>query len=231
MVDLPTPADVLGSTLVWLGVPALLLAPLMIMLWVADWLRALAATREVMANGSRRTLSIWNGLTGRRAFKLVAFTLSQATALAIVYAAFRLAAAMNVRDAAGRNIADGKSFTWQELWTNVTTYSSEHPVAVQAFWLTLGWLLAFNLAHLARSDILIGLVRLPATVLAPLCALAMLGIGVVGFMVWSLATWMESPGYNIGMVFLYAAWVAILGGGAIMMWVLPTQAVEIYRTA
>ena len=45
---------------------------------------------------------------------------------------------MGVSDAAGRNIADGSSFTWTQLWMTVTTYSTTAKLPYQASFGVMG---------------------------------------------------------------------------------------------
>lgn len=65
--------------------------------------------------------------------------------------------------------------------------------------------------------------------LAILAVIAGILIGLIGLMVLCLATWMHSPGYNVGMVSLYAAWVVILWGAAAVLLECVSKAEQIYN--
>lgn len=224
MLDLPSPEDVFLGALRWLGVPLILILPLNIALWVADWWTA----GRRLGTGVRRLSEAGAALSRQRPVRLLCFALAQSLLAALVYSGFRLAHAMSVPDAAGTTIADGRTFTWVELWTAVTTYSSSAALPLQAFLGTVGWLLALNLAHVARSRLLVRVLTCPMYPVMALCALAGLGIGAVGLIVLSLATWMHNPQYNVGMVTLYAAWVIILWGGSVVLPTCVSQAEEVY---
>lgn len=224
MLDLPSPEDVFLGALRWLGVPLILILPLSLALWVADWW----AAGQRLGTGVRRLSEAGAALSRQRPVRLLCFALVQSLLAALVYSGFRLAHAMSVPDAAGTTIADGRTFTWVELWAAVTTYSSSASLPLQAFLGTVGWLLALNLAHVARSRLLVRVLTCPMYPVMALCALAGLGIGAVGLIVLSLATWMHSPHYNVGMVTLYAAWVIILWGGAVVLPTCVSQAEEVY---
>ena len=80
-----------------------------------------------------------------------------------------------------------------------------------------------------HARLLVRILTMPAPLIVILAALSGLGIGIVGLMVLSLATWMHSPGYNVGMVSLYAAWVIILWGIAATLPTCMSQAEQIYN--
>ncbi|RRD03581.1 hypothetical protein EII34_13410 [Arachnia propionica] len=203
----------------------MLILPLSFALWIADWVR----TARQLGTTVSRWSSLIAELSSRQSARLFRFVLLQALLAALVYSGFRLGHAMGISDPTGRNIADGKSFTWQELWIMVTTYSTNAALPLQAFYGVAGWLIALNLAHLARSQLLIRILTLPVVVIIALCALAGIGIGVIGLMVLSLATWLHHPGYNVGMVSLYAAWVVILIGIAVTLPACITDAEHVYQ--
>ena len=69
----------------------------------------------------------------------------------------------------------------------------------------------------------------PVNLLAILAVIAGILIGLIGLMVLCLATWMHSPGYNVGMVSLYAAWVVILWGAAAVLLECVSKAEQIYN--
>jgi membrane protein len=225
MTGIPSPTDVLFNTLHWLGVPFLIFAPLMFALQIAEWVK----TGQHLGVGLRVVGETAAMLARRRPVRLVMFALLQSLLVALVYSGFTLAHAMGVSDAAGRNIADGSSFTWTQLWMTVTTYSTTAKLPYQASLGVMGWLIALNIAHVAHSRLLIRILTLPAPLIVILAALSGLGIGIVGLMVLSLATWMHSPGYNVGMVSLYAAWVIILWGIAATLPTCVSQAEQIYN--
>ena len=224
MTGIPSPTDVAFNMLQLLGVPLMILAPLMITLQIAEWWRAGQQLRVGVQN-VRETAAV---LARRRPVRLVVFALLQSLLVALVYSSFTLAHAMGVSDAAGRNIADGSSFTWTQLWMTITTYSTTAGLPYQASLGAMGWLIALNITHVARSRLLVRFLTLPVPLIVILAALFGLGIGIVGLMVLSLATWMHSPGYNVGMVSLYAAWVIILWGIATVLPACVSQAEQIY---
>lgn len=230
MIELPTPNSVLTSTLLWLGVPFLLLLPINFVFWLGDWFRALQTARNALVLAHQSGKTVRDSVSNQILVKWAIYLIMQAALAAIVYSSFRLAGAMMVRDSMGRNIADGKSFTWSELWFNFTRYDGIDPLAVQAFWFTIGWLIAVNFAHLVKSKLLIQITRWPSTLIAALCGLGAVAIGAVGLMVLSLATWMNSPEYNIGMVSLYAFWVLLLGGGGGLLASIPGRAERLFRS-
>ncbi len=225
MTGIPSPTDVLFNTLHWLGVPFLIFAPLMFALQIAEWVK----TGQHLGVGLRVVGETAAMLARRRPVRLVMFALLQSLLVALVYSGFTLAHAMGVSDAAGRNIADGSSFTWTQLWMTVTTYSTTAKLPYQASLGVMGWLIALNIAHVARSRLLIRILTLLVNLLATLAVIAGILIGLVGLMVLCLATWMHSPGYNVGMVSLYAAWVVILWGGAAVLLECVSKAEQIYN--
>lgn len=225
MIDLPSPTDLVTNTLIWLGLPALLFVPITIALWIADWVRTLLQVGGGISHLGNAALK------ARRlpAVKIASLVLLQGFLAAIVYASFRLAIAMSITDSAGRNIADGKSFTWSELWIYLTTYSAKDQLPIQAFWIAVGWLAALNFAHLVRSRLLVGVLKAPVVPLVGLSALAAIGIGVIGLMVLALAEGFHDPSYNLGMVSLYAFWVMLLGGIAITLPAITSTAADVFR--
>lgn len=111
----------------------------------------------------------------------------------------------------------------------VTTYSTTAKLPYQASFGVMGWLIALNIAHVARSRLLIRILTLPVNLLAILAVIAGILIGLIGLMVLCLATWMHSPGYNVGMVSLYAAWVVILWGAVAVLLECVSKAEQIYN--
>ena len=225
MSDLPTPTSVLFDTLIWFGVPALLFVPITLALWLAEWFKTGQQVRRGAINVAQRVRQFWDT---RPLLRVFGYIFWQGAIAAFVYASFRLGQAMAVPDATGRNIADGKSFTWSELWGNLTDYSAGDQLALKAFWLTIGYVVAINVAYLAGSRLLVRIVQAPVPITSMLAFGAAALIGVVGLMVLSLATWMNSPGYNIEMVALYAFWVVLLAGFAISANAIVTMAGKIY---
>lgn len=198
--SIPDPTDVLRTTLLWLGVPALVLTPILSALAILAWWnlgRSVAALRH----------SRWPAIGP---LSIAGVAISQAFLVATTYSAGRLISAMGIDDASGFSIADGRSFNWAELWLNLATYSRDSEIAVNLVLFAIGWALALDFAALfgiVQLHTILAMVRWPLTLLA---ALAAIGIGLVGLMVLSLATWMDDPQYNIEMVTLYAMWVVIL---------------------
>lgn len=111
----------------------------------------------------------------------------------------------------------------------VTTYSTTAKLPYQASFWVMGCLIALNIAHVARSRLLIRILTLPVNLLAILAVIAGILIGLIGLMVLCLATWMHSPGYNVGMVSLYAAWVVILWGAAAVLLECVSKAEQLYN--
>lgn len=212
MSPIPSPLDVLFSTLAWLGVPALVLLPLMVALGILEWLRTGRAVQIAAGRAAVGIANYFASLWRNRRAKWVALILTQAGVMATVSGAFRLAFAMSVDDPSGRDIASGRSFTWSELWVNVVSYSGDVTLAVNAALIAFGWVLAVNVAVLSRSDPLLTIVTILRWPVVAVATVAGLGIGLIGLLVLSLATWMNSPGYNVEMVSLYAIWVVLLGG-------------------
>jgi membrane protein len=224
MTDIPSPTDVAVNILQWLGVPAIILLPLVFALQIAEWWK----TGQQLRIGMRNVTETAAVLARRRPLRLILFILLQSLLVALVYSCFTLAHAMGVSDAAGRNIADGSSFTWTQLWMTITTYSTTAELPYQASLGAMGWLIALNITHVARTRLLVRILTMPAPLIVILAALSGLGIGIVGLIVLSLA-WMHSPGYNVGMVSLYAAWVIILWGIAAALPACVSQAEQIYN--
>lgn len=228
-MDLPSPTDILVRTLLWLGVPFLLVLSFSLILFAAEWIKAARVAGEKTQKIIKMMMSELRNLKASKVIRLLLFICSQALLLALIYSSFRLAHAMGVSDSSGRNIADGKSFTWQELWMAVTEYSFSAELPIQASCVAAGWILALNLAHLIDSRSLIRVVDFLSIVAASLCILGATLIGLIGVMVLSLATWMHHPAYNIGMVSLYAAWVVLLAGIATTLFSCAGRAAEIYK--
>jgi hypothetical protein len=204
--EISSPAEVMFMTLRWLGVPALVLAPFIIALAIAEW----AAAARAIARGTASVRRIGEQLAELRPTRLVLLTVGQAVVVAAVYSGFRLSAAMSQPLPNGRNIADGSSFTWEQLWGHVTTYTTAEPLPVQAALVAVGWVLGIDVAVAFRMPVVaatLGVVGRPVGVLSLICAVL---VGVLGLMVLSLATWMAAAGYNVEMVSLYAVWFAIL---------------------
>ena len=100
----------------------------MLALQIAEWVK----TGQHLGVGMRVVGESAAILARRRPVRLVMFALLQSLLVALVYSGFTLAHAMGVSDAAGRNIADGSSFTWTQLWMTVTTYSTTAKLPCQA---------------------------------------------------------------------------------------------------
>lgn len=225
MTGIPSPVDVLFNTLQLLGVPLIVFLPLIVALQITEWWRV----GQQLGAGARNVRETAAALARRRPVRLVVFALLQSLLVALVYSGFTLAHAMGVSDAAGRSISDGISFTWTQLWMTITTYSTTARLPNQASLGATGWLIALNITHAARTRLLVRILTTPVTLIVILAGISGLGIGVVGLMVLSLATWMHSPGYNVGMVSLYAAWVIILWGIATVLPACVSQAEQIYN--
>lgn len=211
---IPSPTDVLFSTLRWIGVPALLLLPLAAALAVAEWLRFAAAVRR-LATSARTGASLAIGSAmGHTVGKITVLTLAEAAVVATVYGSFRLAYAMSVPDSSGHSISSGRSFTWSELWVNIVTYNTDVDLAVNAALIALGWALAVDVCMIFRMGLPLAILTFVKWPVGGLAIFGAVGIGVVGLLVLSLATWMHNPQYNLEMVSLYAAWVVLLGLGA-----------------
>lgn len=225
MTGIPSPTDVAVNILQLLGVPTIILLPLVFALQIAEWWK----TGQQLRIGVRNVGETAAVLAHRRPVRLILFVLLQSLLVALVYSCFTLADAMGVSDAAGRNIADGSSFTWTQLWMTITTYSTTAGLPYQASLGAMGWLIALNITHATRTRLLVRILTMPVPLIVILAALSGLGIGIVGLMVLSLATWMHSPGYNVGMVSLYAAWVIILWGIAATLPTCVSQAEQIYN--
>lgn len=218
----------LFNTLIWLGLPSLMFMPIVILLWIGEWIRTLQQVGTGLQHAGRQVSSLGEKLRAQFLARAVWFAVTQGAFTAFVFASFRLVAAMTIPDGSGLNIASGKSFRWAELWINLTTYSSADQRSLQAFWIAVGWILALNVANLTPSRVLATIVKLPVLPVAALCTFAAIGIGVVGLMVLSLATWLHNPGYNIEMVSLYVFWVVLLLGVAGTLGRIPSQAEAIY---
>lgn len=224
MTGIPSPADVLFNTLQLLGVPLVILLPLIVTLKIAEWWKM----GQQLGTGVRNVRETAAALARRRPVRLVVFALLQSMLVALVYSGFTLAHSMGVSDAAGRNISDGSSFTWTQLWMTITTYSTTAELPRQASLGAMGWLIALNIAHVTRAQLLVRILTMPVILIVILAGLSGLSIGVVGLMVLSLA-WTHSPGYNMGMVSLYAAWVIILWGIAAVLPACVSRAEQIYN--
>ncbi|WP_367403369.1 hypothetical protein [Kocuria marina] len=210
MLEIASPTDVLVSTLIWIGVPALVLFPFVLALGIAEWIRAGAWTVRTVQQGSDVLRGYRDEVVGRLGYRLLSLISVQALLVAGVYSIFRLVYATGIDDASGYSIADGRSFRWSELWLNLIMYSGESQLAVNAALFTLGWVLGVDAAVVFRRNMvleLLALVRWPVLVIGGLGAV---GIGVVGLAVLSLATWLNDPSYQVEMVSLYACWVMLL---------------------
>lgn len=225
----PSPEDVLVNTLIWLGVPALVLTPFLVAFGIAQWVTFARHAAKVARTVARVTSGEVKGVLRRTWASVLWLGVMQATLIAATYSLFRLVYAMGIDDSAGRNIADGKSFTFSELWVNLTTYSNESTLSVQAALLALGWVLAFDLSALVRNKVARNVLMFPAAAVAIVAVGGAVLIGLVGLMVLSLATWMNAPGYNIGMVSLYAMWVILLVLISSTIWGSFSQASRTFR--
>lgn len=210
MPDFNTVFALAIEILVWLGTPALILVPMTLVIFVIDWAKSAASSTPSVGAGYEERSFRRN--VREKPIVFVVFVLVEGALVALIHSGFRLWRAMTIADASGRNIADGKSFTWGELWTNLTHYTDSDELAMKALWITVGWLLVLNLANLFGIRFLSKLLTLPMLPIVYLSAFAALGIGAVGLMVLANATVFEAPGYNVEMVSLYAFWVLILGG-------------------
>lgn len=228
-MNTPSPADVFFSLLRWIGIPTLVLLPLQLAFSLMDWLNFIKKTRERIGNAADQTLRHWKHLRQAPPFRLIAHVLAQGALLACTYSAFRLAHGMSIDNIQGRSIADGRSFTWHELWTNCTTYDGAAPLAIKALQFTAGCLIVINSAYALDLTALKSASR---KVCAVLLALALGGgaiIFLVGLMVLCLATVMHHPDYNVEMVSLYALWVLFLWGGAGALRLLLSTCEAVYR--
>ncbi|MFY9262287.1 MAG: hypothetical protein GX483_02455 [Actinomycetaceae bacterium] len=214
MTWLPDSWDVLLQILKWIGIPALFLLPLNLVLWALGWIYTARKAKEVSHAAASAVHSFVNDLSGRRLPNLVVFILAQALFLASTLSTFKLVEAMTVPDHTGLDIASGRTFHWEELWRNLTTYVNTSEETLKAFWFAAGWLLVFHLAHLLKSKTMITIAIAPASLLIPLSLLAAAGIGFIGVLVFLLATVFDDPQYNLEMVSLYALWVLFLGSFA-----------------
>ncbi|GAB3170804.1 hypothetical protein GCM10027059_37860 [Myceligenerans halotolerans] len=206
MPEVPSPSDVAFMTLQWLGVPALVLAPFVVALAVAEWVK----TARAIGRGAVSVGRIADRIAALRPTRLALLTVGQALVVAAVYSGFRLSVAMSQPLPNGRNIADGSSFTWEQLWSHATTYTAAEPLPVQAALVAVGWVLGIDVAVAFRMRVVaatLGVVCRPAGVLSLLCAVV---VGAVGLVVLSLATGSATAGYTVEMVSLYAVWFAIL---------------------
>jgi membrane protein len=200
----PSPTDVLINTLKWIGVPALVLAPISIVFWLVDWFKTTKETIKNIQNiiGRLKKISIP---------EVIVYAVSQGAVFAIVCASCRLAHGMSITD-----VTESREFTWQRLWMNCTSYSIEDDVSRKVIQLTAGWLLVINFAFVARSSILKRIIKLTNAAIMFVSSAAGITIAIAGLAALSLA--LEGrPLYNIEMVSLYVFWVAFLWGGPIAL--------------
>lgn len=210
MLNIPSPVDVLVSTMVWVGVPALVLLPLVIVWSIVEWFHLGSQASNVVQRASHELKKFSGEKLGRFAFRLFFLVTIQAFFIATVYSFFRLISAMGIKDINGISIADGRTFAWADLWVSLVTYTNDDQLAVNSALLALGWVLAVNVTAMFGIKIAfktLTIVRWPIGVFSIFGAIL---TGVVGLMVFSLATWMNTPGYSVEMVSLYACWVIIL---------------------
>ena len=208
---IPSPADVLFSTLRWIGVPALLLLPLALAIAVAEWIRFGRAVGRMAASAGRNVSRAVDAGMRHTVARVAILTLAEAAVVATVYGVVRLAWAMSVPNSTGYSISSGRAFTWSELWVNIVTYDTEVDFAVNAALVALGWALAINVCVIFRMQVPLAVLRIVRWPLGIVAVVGAVGIGFIGLLVLSLATWMHHPQYDIEMVSLYAAWVVLLG--------------------
>lgn len=223
MFDLPDSMDVLIATLQWLGVPFALWIPAMLVIWLADWAKAVSGAAQT-------SIHFWGWLKSQRLSKLAFYIFLHAVLIATVYSAFRLIAAMMKPNAAGVTIADGRSFSWQEVWISISTFSASDALSIQALYTAVGILLAFNVAHVIGASWLAHLIALPVALLIWLGRAVVAFVIIAGFCVWSLATWLHNPKYSIDMVYLYVMWLVLLIGFALAAALTAELAEDMYQS-
>lgn len=207
----------------------MILLPFSLTFFLMDWLNFIKKTREMVGNAADQTHRLWEHARQVPLFRAITHLLAQGTLLACTYSAFRLAHGMSIDNIQGRSIADGRTFTWHELWTNCTSYDTTSPLAIKALQFTAGCLIVINSAYALDLTALKSVSR---KVCAVLLALALGGgaiIFLVGLMVLCLATVMHHPDYNVEMVSLYALWVLFLWGGAGALRLLLSTCEAVYR--
>lgn len=224
----PSPTDAFISLLRWIGVPSLILLPFSLTFFLMDWLNFIKKTREMVGNAADQTHRLWEHARQVPLFRAITHLLAQGTLLACTYSAFRLAHGMSIDNIQGRSIADGRTFTWHELWTNCTSYDTTSPLAVKALQFTAGYLIVINTAYALDLKALKSISNAACTALTVLAVLLGALIGLAGLPVLFLATFMHDPRYNIEMVSLYALWVIFLWGGAGALQLLLSTCQSVY---
>lgn len=197
MITIPSPNDVLTGTLVWLGVPSLVLLPLAFALAVVEWYRALRATASAVSAATRGVGSFWQRTPWLKVLSLV---ISGAATVASVFSLTRF---LIVLLAADSPLHGGPQFRWQELWIALISYHDATGLPVNAALVTLGWVAAICITAAARASAAFNLLALVRRVVVPLAILSTVVWAVLFLMTWSLATWMSDPSYNLDMLAVY----------------------------
>lgn len=193
----PSPTSVLLNTLVWLGVPLLVLTPLTIALAVAEWLKAVRAGARVTNSIGLQVESFWERTSWLRVVSLIVV---QAVVVAATFSLLRFYVVLFAGDSP---LHGGPQFQWKELWVALTTYSDSSGLPAKASLIALGWVIAINVAALTRLEGGHTLLMFVGLAIIAVAGLGALGWGVLFLMVWSLATWMHDPNYNLDMLSVY----------------------------
>lgn len=222
----------LTQTLLWLAIP--LLGVVLInaaLLAIAELkVRAAFAADRVDVNDPANMAGI-NWLLVALKTKhgpMMALLAGETLLVACTYSLFRLITAMTRPGAGGRTIADGRTFTWQELWENLTTYYIDQPLTLQATAIAAAWIFAVNLAAMFHQR---WAYRLLTILVRPLLVLLVLGaafLTLIGLCVWALAGPLGNPHYNMEMLSLYVFWVVLLLGEMMGLFLITATADAIY---
>lgn len=196
---IPSPGDLLLETAIWIGVPALVLAPVVLVLAIIEWRNAVRAAAKAAGYVRETVDSFWE----RTAWvKVIGLIVAESATVASAFSLLRFYVVLFASDSPLRG---GPQFRWQELWTALTTYNDATGLPVTAAYGALGWLLALNVTLLIRSTLAVAIVKAVGYLVILVVGLTVVGWVLLFAMVWSLATWMNNPGYNLDMLAVYGA--------------------------
>lgn len=217
MMAIPSPTDLAFNFLLWVGVPALVLAPLFIVIGILEWRNAAQFVLRIVDASDRGVAALQVRFQWPRFVTLLiagALVLSSTFSLMRFYLIF-----FSTEDP----LTGGPDFQWENLWVRLLTYSNLSDLDVKAGLLAAGLVLAVNLFAAVRSKFAFRILAIPGYLVGCL--------GLVVAVLWTLYIPMvlflisqNHPGYNQDMLFVY-------GLGAFLSWVFALSILRTLRSA
>lgn len=126
-------------------------------------------------------------------------------------------------------LVGGPDFRWQELWVALISYDDRSSVAANAGLIVLGWVSGLSILAAARERVAYSVLAALRVVVVFLAGMSTAGWLFLFLCVWSLATWMNNPTYNLDMLSVYGVGTMLSFMLALGAWYMGHRLREVFR--